>query len=201
MECLRPGAMLPAFEATTTRGRKIRHTDLRGTPTLIIFHRYARCAICNQRIRELDRVLPRLRAETGLRTLFVCHSARRRLLEEFGERALPFDLIADPDRELYAQFGVARSLLTTLKPKSIATIVSARRAMPDDGKPAGLERPLTMIPADFFVDADGRLVSAHYGEFLGDSWPMSTIERLAYEAHPDGPRAPPSSRRPPDPTR
>ena len=146
---------------------------------MFLFHRYARCAICNERIRELRSLLPELCAKTGLTVMFFCHSDRERLLAEFGELPLPFEIIPDPKRIMYAQFGVARSLVRTLRPKSVATIARARRQKPDDGKPAGLERPLTVIPADFFADATGTLAAVHYGEFLGDTWSTETIQRLA----------------------
>lgn len=149
---------------------------------LYIFHRYARCAVCNQRIRELRAELPAICERTGLKVVFFCHSDRERLRAEFGELPLPFELVPDPERTVYAKFGVATSLARTLRAKSLATIVHARRSMPDDGKPAGLERPLTVIPADFFADATGALTAVHYGEFLGDTWPTDTIARLADSA-------------------
>lgn len=111
--------------------------------------------------------------------MFVCHSEELTLEREFGRLDLPLEIVVDPSRELYATFGVERSVVRTLKAGSISTIVRARRAMPDNGKPAGLERPLTVIPANFFVDSEGTVVSAHYGEYLGDTWPAPAIARLA----------------------
>ncbi len=181
MRRLQAGEAVPDFRVRSIRGDTISPASLEGAPTLLAFHRYARCAVCNERIRELRSIVPPLRARTGLRVVFVCHSSPERLADEFGPVDLPFAVVPDPDRVLYSAFGVATSLVRTLRALSLATIVRARRSFPSDGKPAGLERPLTVIPADFFVDAMGTIVSAHYGEFLGDTWPADTIERLAVE--------------------
>lgn len=178
---LNTGDPAPDFDVRSIAGRRWSSATLRGSPSLLIFHRYARCAVCNERIRELKSVLPGLRARTGLKVMFVCHSSEEALQQEFGALGLPLDIVSDPNMELYATFGVATSIIGLLRARSLSTIVRARRAMPSDGKRAGLERPLTMIPADFFVDAEGRFVSAHYGEYLGDTWPIETIERMATE--------------------
>lgn len=181
MRRLVPGDPIPEFDVESIRGERFTREDLLGRPALLMFHRYARCAICNKRIRELNEILPPLQAQTGIRVLFFCHSDRLHLLDEFGGAPRPFELIPDPERRVYERFGVALSLWRTLRPRSLAAIVRARTQKPDDGKPAGLERPLTMIPADFLIDPAGRVASMHYGEHLGDTWPGSTIIRLASE--------------------
>ena len=181
MRRLNAGESVPDFAVTSILGKDLSPASLAGAPSLLVFHRYARCAICNDRIREFRRIIPELTATTGLRVVFVCHSDRDRLRGEFGEASLPFDVVPDPERRLYDMFGVARSLARTLRPSSIRTAVRARRAMPNDGRGPGFERPLTMIPAEFFVDSTGTIVSTHYGEYLGDTWSSETIARLARE--------------------
>ncbi len=181
MRRLNAGESVPDFAVTSILGKEVTAASLTGAPSLLVFHRYARCAICNDRIREFRRTIPELSVSTGLRVLFVCHSDRDRLRGEFGEASLPFDVVPDPERRLYAAFGVARSLVRTLRLPSLRTVVRTRRAMPNDGRRPGFERPLTMIPAKFFVDGGGTIVAAHYGEYLGDSWTSDTIARLSRE--------------------
>lgn len=181
MRRLNAGESVPEFAVESILGKALSPASLAGAPSLLVFHRYARCAICNERIREFRRTLPSLIESTGLQVLFICHSDRDRLRGEFGEASLPFDVVPDPERRLYGAFGVARSLVRTLRPASIGAAVRARRAMPNDGRGPGFERPLTMIPAEFFVDARGTIVATHYGEYLGDSWSSATIARLAHQ--------------------
>lgn len=159
---------MPDFVAESMRGKMVRSPCLLGAPTLIMFHHYAKCAVCNERIHELRQELPRIQAETGLQALFVCHSDRNRLLTEFGDARLPFDVIPDPTRRLYALFCVIRSVQLATRSLAFGTIPGG----------AGSE-PSGMNPADVFVDADGDIVAAHYGEFLGDTWSVDTIRRLA----------------------
>lgn len=182
MRRLNAGESVPDFTVTNLKGETLSPAVLAGAPCLLAFHRYARCAICNDRISEFRRTIPELTATTGLRVLFFCHSDRDRLQREFGKTSLPFDVVADPERRVYAKFGVTKSLTRTLRPKSIRSGVRARRAMPNDGRGPGLERPLTMIPAEFFVDTTGTIAATHYGEFLGDVWSSETIVRFA-KAH------------------
>jgi peroxiredoxin len=70
------------------------------------FRRYAGCPICNIHLRSLARRHADIR-DAGIREVAVFHSPAEDMLPHQGD--LPFAVIADPQRRLYAEFGVERS--------------------------------------------------------------------------------------------
>lgn len=82
---------------------------LPGQLTHLQFRRFAGCPICNLHLRSIvdrhDEIVA-----AGIREVVVFHSSA----EELRQYDLPFDVIADPEKKLYREFGVessARSLL------------------------------------------------------------------------------------------
>lgn len=102
---------------------------------------------------------------------------------------LPFAVIADPGRRLYAEFGVESSYRSLLSPRAWWPVLRAlghasaelprgRAKAPSffpDGGRYGL-------PADFLIAPDGRVVGAGYGEHVDDQWPVEKLLTLAGRA-------------------
>jgi peroxiredoxin len=69
------------------------------------FRRYAGCPACNVHLRSIARRHDEILA-TGIREIVVFHSKRETMLEFQGE--LPFAAVADPEKRLYAEFGIGK---------------------------------------------------------------------------------------------
>src|SRR5258708_18226813 len=79
------------------------------------FRRYAGCPACNVHLWSIGRRHDEILA-AGIREVVVFHSKRETMLEFQGE--LPFAAIADPDKKLYAEFGVGKmSPLSAFDPR------------------------------------------------------------------------------------
>ena len=79
------------------------------------FRRYAGCPICNMHLRSITQRHEEILA-AGIREVVVFHSSAETMLEFQGE--LPFAVIADPAKKLYAEFGVESSLKAVLNPRA-----------------------------------------------------------------------------------
>ncbi len=169
---------IPSFEAETLRGGRLDHRAMSRGVVHLAFHRYAACPICSSKIAEF-----RVRhAELGaVRHVAVFHSPAEKMRRYFPE-TLPFEVVVDPDMEVYRAFGVSPSVLRALDPRSMLAAIAARPHSRGPNEPDG---PATMIPADFLV-ADGVVVGAHYGRHLGDGW---SLPRLLEEVSLQGLRA------------
>ncbi len=120
----------------------------------------------------------------SIREVVVFHSTAEALLPYAGE--LPFAVIADPDKQLYAAFGVespARSLLDPRAWPSILEGVSrslreslvGQRPLP----PVNPQGGRFGLPADLLIARDGRVCACKYGAHVDDQWSVDEILHLS----------------------
>jgi peroxiredoxin len=89
-------------------------------------------------------------------------------LAEAQDYATPFDLVPDPEKTIFRAYGVERALRGMFSLTVMREYLKALRA----GYSPGLltsDGGITGNPADFIIDASGRVVFAHYGKHYADS--------------------------------
>ncbi|WP_280397075.1 peroxiredoxin-like family protein [Nocardia carnea] len=154
-------------------------------PTLLVhlqFRRFAGCPVCHLHLRSVVTRLAEIRA-AGIREVVVFHSRAEELRKYSGD--LPLDVVADPARELYREFGVetgARALLDPRAWPAIARAVGTELADRPGDRPAPPARPdggRLGLPADFLIRPDGTLLAAKYGAHADDQWPVDELLALA----------------------
>ncbi|WP_437973716.1 peroxiredoxin-like family protein [Sorangium sp. So ce295] len=178
---LAPGAVLGARELVGVHGERIRIPD----PTQIVhlqLRRFAGCPVCNLHLRSITVRHDEI-AAAGIREVVVFHSSADELRLHAG--GLPFAVVPDPEKRLYAELGAEPSLLSVFDPRVWPTIVRsvARSAI---AILRGRERPPALIPtggrfglpADFLVAPDGRVLASKYGEHAGDQWSVDEVLAL-----------------------
>jgi peroxiredoxin Q/BCP len=171
-----PGTLAPDFEARDHRGANIRLSELRGSPVLLSFYRYASCPLCNLRVRELTLAREEL-GTLGLHMLAVFQSTPDHISEYAGNQQPPFPLLADPAMALYRRYGVERDWLGLLHP---ATLLTGWKALRAGFRPGAIDGPFDRMPADFLIDAEGRIAIAYYARDPGDHLPLPQLRvRLA----------------------
>ncbi|GIF24131.1 hypothetical protein BJ973_007614 [Actinoplanes tereljensis] len=147
------------------------------------FRRFAGCPICNLHLREIVRRHDEI-AAAGLREVVVFHSPA----SELAEYDLPFAVIADPQKLLYAEFGVGASRRALLHPRVYLPLLRAvtrgtiavlrgREKAPASHQANGR----LGLPADFLIAPDGRTVARKYGRHAYDQWPVDELLGLAAE--------------------
>lgn len=147
------------------------------------FRRFAGCPVCNLHLRSVVRRHAEIDA-AGIREVVIFHSPAEELLEHTAD--LPFAVVADPAKRLYAEFGVESAPRALLSPRAWGPIVRAilrstwavlrgRERLPAHSQPGGR----LGLPADFLIASDGRVVAAKYGEHVYDQWPVDELLRLA----------------------
>ena len=177
-----PGDIVTSRELTTIRSERVRLPDADGL-THLQFRRYAGCPICNMHLQSIARRHDEIRA-AGITEVAVFHSPAEDMLPHQGD--LPFAVIADPGRELYAEFGVEtsrsailhpRAWSTPLNPRSWAVVARGRRAGGSPGPTSG--ETILGLPADLLIEPGGRVKAVMYGRHAGDHWPVNELLRLA----------------------
>ena len=150
------------------------------------FRRFAGCPVCNLHLRSIVNRLGDIEA-AGIREVVVFHSSAD-ALRTYTED-LPLDVVADPGRVLYREFGVEYGPRALLDPRGWPTIARAVarevRAVRRRDRPAPPTRPeggRLGLPADFLIGPDGRVLAAEYGAHLDDQWSVDELLALAASA-------------------
>jgi peroxiredoxin len=160
------GSHAPVFTAQTLGGRLVDLAALRGRTVLLKFYRFATCPVCNLHLHHFIKDYRHLEA-LGLTTVVLFHSPAAKV-EESRREATPFDLVPDPDKRIFRAYGVETGWAGMVSPAVMRDYMRALAA----GFPPGMltsDGGITGNPADFIVDADGRIAFAHYGRHYADS--------------------------------
>jgi peroxiredoxin len=151
--------------------------------THLQFRRYAGCPICNLHLQSIARRHDEITA-AGITEVAVFHSRVEDMLPHQGQ--LPFAVISDPARALYAEFGVELSPRAVLHPRAWTAPLKPRtypmilRAVLAGGSPAPRHGDSILgLPADFLIDPDGQVRAAHYGRLANDQWSVDQLLELA----------------------
>jgi hypothetical protein len=145
------------------------------------FRRYAGCPVCNVHLRSIARRHDEI-VEAGIREIVVFHSRVETMLDLQG--LLPFAAIADPEKKLYAEFGVEKmSPWMALNPRSWRAAAYALTQATSLRGATGKGEEHLGLPAEFLISSDGRVLAAKYGEVADDHWSVDELLALAIETN------------------
>ncbi|GAB2888386.1 peroxiredoxin-like family protein [Paraburkholderia jirisanensis] len=151
-------------------------------PNLLVhlqFRRFAGCPVCDMHLRSVAERHDEI-VSAGIREVAVFHSAADDLRPFTVE--LPFAVVADPQKTLYAAFGVEASPRALSSPQAWFPIM--RGVMRSLGRIICGKQPVTSfhpeggklgLPADFLIDVDGRVLACKYGEHIYDQWSVDDL--------------------------
>jgi peroxiredoxin len=169
-----PGQVLAEQKLTTVTGDVVPIPDAERLVHLQ-FRRFAGCPICNLHLRSIIERHAEI-ASAGIREVAVFHSSETELRAH--HESVPFALVADPDKQLYRQFGVESAPRALLAP---GAWLPALRGILHKRRPWGLDLhggPLG-LPAEFLVAPDGRVRACKYGTHAYDQWTVEELLGLA----------------------
>lgn len=137
------------------------------------FRRFAGCPICNLHLHSFVERNAEIES-AGIHEVVVFHSPNSSLLPYQGK--FPFDVIGDPEKKLYREFGVETSVFAILNPSAWPSMF---KGMSLKDKPQGDPEggPLG-LPADLLISADGKVVASHYGKHAYDQWSVDELLAL-----------------------
>ncbi|XZG68774.1 AhpC/TSA family protein [Chitinibacteraceae bacterium HSL-7] len=174
---LTPGSPSPRLALQTIQNTPIVLPDPARRLVHLQFRRFAGSPICNLHLRSISQRIADIRS-AGILEVVVFHSSQTEMLNYQAE--LPFDCVADPEMALYRQFGVEARWSASLHP--LAMWAGLRGVLTGKRLPTRMENGVNGLPADFLIDADGRVVAAHYGQHADDQWSVDTLLALASPA-------------------
>lgn len=146
-----------------------------GRRMVLSFFREASCPFCNFRVYVLTNNYRNL-AELGLDVVAVFSSDEPEVRKFVAAQPRPFRIVADPDNTAHNTYQIQRSWWGKFRamllhmPALLAGLKITRGAGMTTGN---------MLPADFLIDENGKLVEAYYGKDAGDHIPIERIELFA----------------------
>jgi len=178
------GDRAAAGTGTVLRPRKL--VDVSGVPVPIPnpegfvhlqFRHFAGCPICNVDLQSIIRRHDEIVA-AGIREVVVFHSSAQELQRHVVD--LPFVVVADPDKVLYAEFGVRSSARALLDPRAMAPVLgpTIRRLATRGSRAPANNHPTggrLGLPADFLIDCGGRVIACEHGSHAYDQWSVGEL--------------------------
>ena len=148
------------------------------------FRRFAGCPICNVHLQSIVRRHDEI-TNAGIREVVVFHSTDQELRRYVGD--LPFAVVGDPAKALYAEFGVGSSPRAVLDPRAVppALVSMVRQGYWRNRgqKPVANLHPSgghLGLPADFLIGSDGRVLACKRGTHANDQW---SVDEVLTHAH------------------
>ncbi len=145
-----------------------------GRKMLLSFFREANCPFCNFRVYELTHNFQHL-SEMGLDIVAVFASGEPDVRKFIARQPRPFRMVADFDRRAHERYGIESSMGGKLR-----AMFRRAGAMLRGLRQTGLAGMATgnLLPADFLIDEQGRVVETYYGRDAADHIPLERIERF-----------------------
>jgi hypothetical protein len=173
-EKIKAGDIIQPLNLTNIHDVPVQVPDKKSKYVHLQFRRFAACPICNLHLHSFIDRLPEIKA-AGIKEVVVFYSPKASLLPYQGK--FPLDVIADPEKKLYQQFGVGSSIYAILDFRTWPAMVKGGSAK---DKPAGgPEGGVLGLPADFLMGPDGKIVASHYGSYAYDQWTVDQLLALA----------------------
>lgn len=179
---LAAGAVIAGRTLTTIHGNRV-SIPARDKFVHLQFRRFAGCPVCDLHLHSFAGRCAEIE-DAGIDEVVVFHSSVKELLPFAGD--LPFAVIADPLKTLYAEFGIESRWRALLDPRSWPAIAAGvwrssmgvfqgRHPLPPIN-PAGGRFGL---PADFLIATDGRIAACKYGAHADDQWSVDELLAIA----------------------
>jgi hypothetical protein len=176
------GDVIPQRRLTTFRGENVTVPDPDHLVHLQL-RRFAGCPICSLHLHSIAERHDEI-AAAGVREIVVFHSPADEFLGT--EARLPFDVVPDPERRLYTEFGVESGARAVLDPRAWSAIMRGVsrtfRAVARKDEPAPPHHPQggrLGRPGDFLIATDGRILACKYGGHAYDQWSVDELLTMA----------------------
>jgi peroxiredoxin Q/BCP len=149
---------------------------LRGRRYMLSFFRFAGCPFCNIRMHELVTRYNEL--PEGFTIVAVFDAPLDDLKRHETRHHAAFPVLADGANTYYKEYSIDRSVLGMLK-GAVVRFPALVRAILRGYLPTTIKGKVHTLPADFLVDEQGRIQTAHYGRDLGDHLPFEKVKAFA----------------------
>jgi len=173
-------AKAPHIEEEDIFGKKINLSDYKDKKVFIGFYRHAGCPFCNVRVHRLLKQRDYYKS-MGLEMILFFESSKETLLKsKFHKKLNQIPAISDPDKKIYASYGVEHSVLKSSLShiKSFFQIVVKAKTNKLPTHWMVENESFNTIPAEFLIDENGFVKRIHYFKNLSDQMSDDVINEF-----------------------
>lgn len=178
---LKEGNIAIDFTAIDINGKEIKLSNYRGKKIILSFLRNVSCPFCNVRVHKLMGNSVKLERSGVVMILFFESSTEKLKSSVLHKGITPFPIIGDPEKKVYKKYGIENSVVKMMKTfwqTDVKGTMAIAKTL-DTPKEKDKEASNTLIPADFFIDENFKIVKAYYGQNLGDHVDMNELLKFA----------------------
>lgn len=171
----------PHFKLMDIYDREIDLNNYKDKRLFIGFFRHAGCPFCNLRVHALTKIHEELKSK-GMEMIFFFESKKEVLLRSiFHKEVSPIPLISDPQKLMYAAYGLEPSAAIATKSHLTSFVQTAFKASMA-GVPIHLMadgESINTIPAEFLIDKGLVVKKVHYAKGLNDRISIDIVKDFA----------------------
>lgn len=160
------------FHTTDIFGNPFKLSDFMGKRVVLSFFRDAACPFCNFRIYELTHQY-RAWKEQGLEIVAVFSDTSQQVAAHVAKHPRPFTMLADPDLDIYNNYGVEHSMSALFK-AFLFRLPTIIKGFATGGRPSNNPH-IKLVPADFLINEQGVIEEIWYGANTSDHIPLEYI--------------------------
>lgn len=168
------------FHTSDIYGNPFRLSDHSGKRVMLSFFRDAGCPFCNFRIYELTQQYPQWKAQ-NLDIIAVFSDTDEQVRRFVARHPRPFTMLADPNLELYNQYGIEHSGSALLK-AFLFRFPTFIKGLATGGRPSNNPH-VKLVPADFLIDEQGLIQRVWYAQNVSDHIPLQEVRAFMKEGH------------------
>ena len=164
---LEKGKKFPNFDYFTAyESDKNLYEEIDDKKSVVYFLRYHGCTVCQLDLMEIKNAYEDFKNK-GTEVKVILQSDPELLKKELDENPLPYEIICDPEMNLYKKFDIkaAKSMEKLVGGDSMEKVKKAEKAGFEHGKYEGEEKQL---PAVFLINEDKTIEYAQYAKNLAD---------------------------------
>lgn len=166
----------PDFTAVDIYGEPFHLSDYKGKPLILSFFRDAACPFCNMRVFEYTQKFKEWNA-VGVNVVAVFSSPSESVREFVAKHPRPFRTFGDPNLEVYKTYGISSSVFGFIKAVLLRSHI-ARKGRHLGAKIDTKNPNKFLLPADFLIGPNSKVVDAWYGADPTDHMPMDRLEKF-----------------------
>ena len=143
-----------------------------GRKLMLSLFREATCPFCNYRVYELTHNYREMNAQ-GMDIVAIFSSNREDVMKFIARQPRPFRMVADPEGTIHQAYGTQTSMWGKMVAmlRRMGAFFYGMRQVGMQGMRTG-----NILPADFLIDENGRIVDIYYGRDAGDHIPMARVQ-------------------------
>lgn len=163
------------FHTEDIYGTPFRLSDHLGKRVMLSFFRDAGCPFCNFRVYELTHQY-RGWQQQNLEVIAVFSDTAEQVRHFVARHPRPFTMLADPNLDIYNQYGIEHSSSALLK-ALMFRLPTIFKGIAKGGRPSNNPH-VKLVPADFLIDEQGMIEEIWYGRNTSDHIPLERVSRF-----------------------